>query len=620
MRSKITLAIIVLILTLGSAAKIQAETPPWPLPPVAAIAARPIYVFTGETVYFDGLSSYDFDGEIVTYSWNFGDSQTGSGLYVTHSYSTIGDKTVSLTVYDNDNLSDTATVTIHVRVMDSNTIYVDKNATGSNNGQSWTNAYTELRSALTGLGVARQIYVAKGAYTPSSSDESVSFVLQPCTKIYGGFPTGGCSFENRDPVANPTILSGLISETQNSYRILTANDCTTIEGLIFEDANGVGTSNYGGGIYSGTSLYVYINKCIFRNNKSYYGGGICSYRSRVNISDCVFSDNTAQQYGGGLMIYSFIGPWNKVEVVNSVFTDNEAHEGGGIECSNVDLTITNCTFFNNRAEQYGGGLFNAFWGDDYATTYIKNCIFWENEDAGGQDSSAQIHNSPIGYLFVTNSCVQGGWSGYGNKSSNPYFNNSNLPAGGDGIFLTYDDGLRLDANSPCIDSGNGSAAQSLDILGLARVDIPSVTNTGTGTPNYSDMGSYEYYKGIDSDGDGMDDDFEDLFGLDKNNSNDAALDKDNDGLSNLEEFVLGSRPDKSDSDISLPTICSTIFGNLQALGLALSFCRGTEERHSISVLQIKSYVFCRVQNTDKSATHLVVFGPNLAIAYLHILI
>ncbi len=67
-------------------------------------------------VNFDGSGSNDNDGTIVTYSWDFGDGNTDSGITTNHTFTTSGIYTVTLTVTDNDGLSDETTRTITVDV------------------------------------------------------------------------------------------------------------------------------------------------------------------------------------------------------------------------------------------------------------------------------------------------------------------------------------------------------------------------------------------------------------------------------------------------------------------------------------------------------------------------
>lgn len=58
---------------------------------------------------FDGSGSFDPDGSIVSYDWNFGDGSTGTGVSPTHIYAAEGLYTVTLTVTDDGGLTDSDT-------------------------------------------------------------------------------------------------------------------------------------------------------------------------------------------------------------------------------------------------------------------------------------------------------------------------------------------------------------------------------------------------------------------------------------------------------------------------------------------------------------------------------
>ena len=61
-------------------------------------------------INFNGSGSMDADGDMLTYTWDFGDGSTGEGVRATHVYSEIGKYLVTLTVNDNSGTKcDTAT-------------------------------------------------------------------------------------------------------------------------------------------------------------------------------------------------------------------------------------------------------------------------------------------------------------------------------------------------------------------------------------------------------------------------------------------------------------------------------------------------------------------------------
>ncbi|MCX6664577.1 MAG: PKD domain-containing protein [Euryarchaeota archaeon] len=69
-------------------------------PTADGTAREPYSGFAGEDLVFDGSRSYDRDGYIVSWSWDFGDGNTGSGAVVSHVYSAEGKFIVRLTVTD----------------------------------------------------------------------------------------------------------------------------------------------------------------------------------------------------------------------------------------------------------------------------------------------------------------------------------------------------------------------------------------------------------------------------------------------------------------------------------------------------------------------------------------
>ncbi|NGM89822.1 hypothetical protein G5B35_21205, partial [Parapusillimonas sp. SGNA-6] len=96
-------------------------------------------------------------------------------------------------------------------------IYVNHAATGSNNGTSWTDAFTSLQAAINSASAGDEIWVAKGTYLPTdnlqgtTTDRDKTFTLREGVKVYGGFAGSELADFDRSTrnfETNETILSG----------------------------------------------------------------------------------------------------------------------------------------------------------------------------------------------------------------------------------------------------------------------------------------------------------------------------------------------------------------------------------------------------------------------------
>ena len=84
------------------------------VPPVATFTADPLAGAAPLLVSFNAGGSTDSDGTIVSYEWNFGDGNSGTGIAPTHTYQAEGDFVAQLIVTDDSAASDTFSITIAV--------------------------------------------------------------------------------------------------------------------------------------------------------------------------------------------------------------------------------------------------------------------------------------------------------------------------------------------------------------------------------------------------------------------------------------------------------------------------------------------------------------------------
>jgi len=345
----------------------------------------------------------------------------------------------------------------------------------------------------------------------SGSGTNAGAILDGFT-ITGGYGNGyqidggGMYNQTGSPTVTNCIFTGnMAHKGGGAYNVLgnpTFSNCTFSGNLAFEDAE-----NYpgGGGMYNFRSNSKLTNCVFIGNSASAYdeggdGGGIYCGNSSATLINCMIIGNFARRWGGG-MTHWFGG---KSKLINCILSGNSAGaETGGLDNSDGDPELINCTFSGNFAPR-NGGMFST---DAYPV--VTNCIFWGNSDDSSGTEAAQIHvekGSPV----IDYSCVQGwtgAFSGIGNIGDDPLFVDA---AGTDGQAGTEDDNLRLSAGSPCINAGDNGVVRPPALTDLDG--NPRITQT------IVDMGAYEfqgeliiYVDGVNGDDDDNGSNFQTAF-------------------------------------------------------------------------------------------------------------
>ena len=397
-------------------------------------------------------------------------------------------------------------------------LYVDADAPGNRNGTSWENAYQYLQKALHCAGVDTEIRVAQGTYRPDQDrhaplgDRNATFFVRHGVTVRGGF----AGFGEPDPDAQDfelyeTILSGNLDGAHSNnvmvcQRLMYDEEdrhLIVIEGFTISGGRAVGecfsinnSENRGGGGGLNCQGWATIRNCRFIDNTATCGGGLylgwprTPYLSQVVI-DSVFLNNTAED-GGGMEVYpdtsavvhnvKFLGNhagnrgggfhfWGDgfAHLVNCLFSGNTTGRTGGAIETSGSLTVSNTTIVGNHAASKGGGIY--CWST--GCPVVHNSVLWNNTDETADTPGAQFHNeSYVGgdyddrYLWF--SAIEG-WTGKGTGfvTEAPRFVDADGP---DDTYGTLDDDARVQPDSPCVDTGSHRFVRSLvDLDGHPRI-------------------------------------------------------------------------------------------------------------------------------------------------------
>lgn len=261
----------------------------------------------------------------------------------------------------------------------------------------------QSRAAFVGLRIARG-HAVGGDNTPGgaiSTGNHCTLHVQRCVFI-----------------GNAADIGGAIRAGYGTY--------TTIEDCDFAANDGSGARNgfSAGAIATNGHGELIVRRCLFVRNRGHSGGAVYNLLQPITVESCVFVENRSS--GPGAAVFTDEGNWvgpnatvgGRIIVRDCWMQDNEAHELGGalfLWANKLDtvvvercvlrgnsvarggtwndakggalrtrgiLTIRDCAFIENRAEQQGGGA----WLDGAGPFRIVNTTFYGNtvtDDMGG---------------------------------------------------------------------------------------------------------------------------------------------------------------------------------------------------------------------------------------------
>ena len=140
-------------------------------------------------------------------------------------------------------------------------------------------------------------------------------------------------------------------------------------------------------------------------------GAVILYKSTgdVSITGCTFQNNNAGGYGGGVMLDGSTG---YVRITDCTFQSNSAASYGGAVAlvrSNSDVSITDCTFQNNSAGHGGGGAVRL--SKSKGNFSITGCTF-QNNRASDDGGAVALYGS-TGYVRITDCTFQSNSASHG---------------------------------------------------------------------------------------------------------------------------------------------------------------------------------------------------------------
>lgn len=319
-------------------------------------------------------------------------------------------------------------------------VFVDKNATGAESGNTWTDAFTSLHDALSVAQAGSQIWITAENYTPSDNfDIDAFYEIPDDVNLIGGFLGTETGFQQR-PLGSKTVIDGFLGDdglgdVLRSKLLFSFDGNATgnlIDGFELRDAQfDINISETARAINVNASENIRIRNCHIHNNESRRGSAIALTESSATLENCLIESNTSDLTG---CIHLFAN--SQLDVIHSTIVNN-----------------TRISFSNKSPIS----------GINSSELFMRNSIIWGN--GGGLDSPNQ---SDVSHCLSENFTAQNGE-----------------------LFTEV-----ISATDPEFEEGSfrltaGSAARDFGVDGLSSVDVDLDGRPRT-YGSAPDLGCYEF--------------------------------------------------------------------------------------------------------------------------------
>jgi hypothetical protein len=343
-------------------------------------------------------------------------------------------------------------------------LYVKHNASGTNNGTSWTNAYTSLQSAIDyarGCSNIQEIWVSSGTYKPSKDKtgnaspgnvNAKTFYINFPVALYGGFAGTETLLSQRNLASNVSILSGDLDNNDSANPAVTAADVQGTNANIVlhiqDVASGCTADGFtitagqfasgfaGGGLHNEGTGFPFGCNATVRNCKIQGNAGPAVFNSgnlgssstgkaTLLLENSTISGNSEDFYAAG--IYSNSNGGRTITSVNnctfsnntSTGTSNSGAYNEAAPSGTGEATFSNCIFRDNSATSSGAAVHANAANSGVINHSFTNCIFMNNTSGnkGGAyyangASSGRITSSFTNCTFYNNAATNGGSAVY----------------------------------------------------------------------------------------------------------------------------------------------------------------------------------------------------------------